>query len=87
MPDNDNAFNKPLELSPELQAVVGKKKLSRPKVTKKIWEYIKDNDLQNPEDKRNIMADDKLRPIFGKDEVSMFEMTKLISKHLTDPDG
>jgi len=87
MPENDNAFNKPLELSPELQAVVGEKKLSRPKVTKKIWEYIKDNDLQNPEDKRNILADDKLRPIFGADEVSMFEMTKLISKHLTDPDA
>ena len=87
MPDNDNAFNKPLKLSPELQAVVGESELSRPQVTKKVWEYIKDNELQNPDDKRNIMADDKLRPIFGKDEVTMFEMTKLISNHLTDPDA
>jgi len=86
MPDNDNAFNKPLNLSSELQAVVGESRLSRPQVTKKVWEYIKDNNLQNPEDKRNIMADDKLRPVFGKDEVTMFEMTKLISNHLDDPD-
>lgn len=87
MPDNDNAFNKPLNLSSELQAVVGESKLSRPQVTKKVWEYIKDNNLQNPDDKRNIVADDKLRPVFGKDEVTMFEMTKLISNHLEDPDA
>ena len=87
MPDNDNAFNKPLNLSSELQAVVGESKLSRPQVTKKVWEYIKNNNLQNPDDKRNILADDKLRPVFGKDEVTMFEMTKLISNHLEDPEG
>ena len=87
MPDNDNAFNKPLELSPELQNVVGESELSRPQVTKKVWEYIKNNNLQNPDDKRQIMADDKLEPVFGQDEVSMFEMTKLISNHLTDPDA
>jgi chromatin remodeling complex protein RSC6 len=87
MPDNDNAFNKPLNLSSELQAVVGESQLSRPQVTKKVWEYIKDNNLQNPDDKRNIMADDKLRPVFGKEEVTMFEMTKLISNHLEDPDA
>jgi chromatin remodeling complex protein RSC6 len=87
MAENDNAFNKPLELSQELQNVVGESELSRPQVTKKVWEYIKNNNLQNPEDKRNIMADDKLEPVFGKEEVSMFEMTKLISEHLTDPDA
>ncbi len=87
MADNDSAFNKELDVSPELQKVVGEESLSRPQVMKKVWAYIKDNDLQNPEDKRNIMADDNLEPIFGKDEVSMFEMTKLISSHLTDPDA
>jgi chromatin remodeling complex protein RSC6 len=87
MADNDSAFNKALDVSPELQKVVGEESLSRPQVMKKVWAYIKDNDLQNPEDKRNIMADDNLRPIFGEDEVSMFEMTKLISSHLSDPDA
>ncbi len=87
MPDNDNAFNKPLNLSSELEEVVGESKLSRPQVTKKVWEYIKNHNLQNPDDKRNIMADDKLRPVFGKEEVTMFEMTKLISNHLSDPDA
>lgn len=86
MADNDSAFNKDLDVSPQLQKVVGEESLSRPQVMKKVWAYIKDNDLQNPEDKRNIMADDNLRPIFEKDEVSMFEMTKLISSHLSDPD-
>jgi chromatin remodeling complex protein RSC6 len=85
--EEGNAFNKALKLSDELQAVIGESELSRPQVTKKIWEYIKDNELQNPDDKRQIIADDKLKPIFGKDEVSMFEMTKLISNHLTDPDA
>ncbi|MFB6263616.1 MAG: SWIB/MDM2 domain-containing protein [Bradymonadaceae bacterium] len=83
----EDAFNKPLDLSDELADVVGAKKLSRPQVTKRIWEYIKDNDLQKEEDKRRIVADDKLKPVFGSDEVSMFEMTKLISNHLTDPDA
>jgi len=87
MADNDSAFNKELDVSPELQKVVGEKSLSRPQVMKKVWAYIKENDLQNPEDKRNIIADDNLEPIFGEEEVSMFEMTKLISSHLTDPDA
>jgi chromatin remodeling complex protein RSC6 len=87
MADDDNAFNKKLNVSSDLQKVVGESKMSRPQVTKKVWEYIKDNDLQNPEDKRNIMADSTLKPIFGKEEVTMFEMTSLISKHLTDPDA
>ncbi len=77
------ALLKPLELSPELEAVVGKGPLPRSQVVKKLWEYIKKNDLQNPANKRNILADDKLKVIFGgKDEVTMFEMTKLVSPHM-----
>lgn len=87
MPRKANpALLKPLNLSADLEAVVGKGPLPRGQVVKKLWDYIKSHDLQNPNNKRNIFADDKLRPIFGKDEVTMFEMTKLVSNHLTDPD-
>jgi chromatin remodeling complex protein RSC6 len=78
------ALLKPMTLSPELEAVVGKGPMSRGEVVKQIWVYIKKHDLQNPKNKRNIMADDKLKPIFGgKSEVTMFEMTKLVSAHLS----
>ena len=78
------ALLKPMNLTPELEAVVGKGPMPRSQVVKKMWEYIKANNLQNPANKRNIFADDKLRPVFGgKDEVTMFEMTKLVSKHLS----
>ncbi|PIZ92882.1 MAG: hypothetical protein COX82_03790 [Candidatus Magasanikbacteria bacterium CG_4_10_14_0_2_um_filter_41_10] len=78
---------KPLTLSPELAAVIGAGPLSRGQVMKKLWEYIKGKDLQNPSNKRNIIADELLLPLFGgKKEVTMFEMTKLVSAHLTDPD-
>ena len=77
------ALSKPLTLSPELEAVIGTGPLPRTEVVKKLWEYIKKHNLQNPSNKRNILADDKLRPIFGKDEVTMFEMTKLVSAHLS----
>lgn len=77
------ALMKPLTVSSELEAVVGKGPMPRAQVVKKLWEYIKKNNLQNPENKRNIFADDKLMPIFGKKEVNMFEMTKLVSKHLS----
>lgn len=81
------ALAKPLQLSEELEAVVGKGPMPRSQVVKKLWEYIKGKELQNPQNKRNIIADDKLLPLFGnKKEVSMFEMTKLVSKHMTDPD-
>ena len=73
---------KPLTPSTELAEVVGSKPLPRTEVVKKIWEYIKKHNLQNPNNKRNIIADDKLKPIFGKKEVTMFEMTKLVSAHL-----
>lgn len=76
------AFMKALTPSAALAAVVGAKALPRTQVVKKMWDYIKKNKLQNPKNKRNIMADSKLKAIFGKMEVSMFEMTKLISKHL-----
>lgn len=77
------ALLKPMNLSAELEAVIGKGPLSRGEVVKKIWDYIKKNNLQNPANKRNIFADDKLMPIFGKKEVTMFEMTKLVSAHLS----
>lgn len=77
------ALLKPLELSPELEAVVGKGPMPRSEVVKQLWVYIKKNNLQNPQNKRNILADDKLKPLFGgKGEVTMFEMTKLISPHI-----
>src|SRR5450830_584842 len=77
------AFMKPLTPSAALAEVVVIKPLARTEVTKKVWEYIKKHNLQNPENKRNIDADDKLKAVFGgKKQVSMFEMTKLISDHL-----
>ena len=75
---------KPMTLSAELQAVVGEGPMPRSEVVKKLWEYIKKNDLQNPQNKRNILADEKLKAVFGgKEEVTMFEMTKLVSAHLS----
>lgn len=76
------AFMKPLTPSTTLAAVVGASPLPRTEVVKKLWAYIKKNGLQDTKNKRNINADDKLKPIFGKNTVSMFEMTKLVSKHL-----
>ena len=76
------AFAKPQNLSPELEAVVGKGPMPRTEVVKQLWVYIKKHNLQNPQNKRNILADDKLKPVFGKSEVTMFEMTKLIGPHL-----
>ncbi|HET7276366.1 MAG TPA: SWIB/MDM2 domain-containing protein [Longimicrobiaceae bacterium] len=74
---------KPVTPSPELAKVVGSGQLTRAEVTKTVWDYIKANKLQDSENKRNINADDKLRPIFGgKNQVTMFEMTKLVSQHL-----
>ena len=78
------ALMKPMTLSSDLEAVVGKGPMPRSQVVKKIWEYIKKYDLQNPANKRNILADEKLKLLFDeKGEVTMFEMTKLISKHIS----
>jgi chromatin remodeling complex protein RSC6 len=74
---------KPLQPSSSLAEIVGSKALPRTQVVKKLWEYIKKNDLQDKKNRRNINADAKLKPIFGKAQVSMFEMTKLVSKHLS----
>jgi upstream activation factor subunit UAF30 len=77
------AFMKPMTPSAVLAAVVGAAPLPRTEVTKKVWEYIKKLDLQDPANRRMINADDKLKAVFGgKEQVSMFEMTKLISDHL-----
>ncbi len=76
------AFMKTMVPSTALAAVVGSSALARTQVVKKMWEYIKKHKLQNPKNMRNILADAKLKEVFGKAEVSMFEMTKLLSKHL-----
>jgi upstream activation factor subunit UAF30 len=77
-----NALQKPLKPSEELSAVVGAGPLPRGEVVSKVWEYIKGNNLQNPENRREILADDKLRKVFGKDKVTMFEMNKHLAQHL-----
>ena len=79
----NSAFMKPMQPSPELAKVVGSDPLPRSEVTKKVWEHIKKNNLQNPENKREIIADDKLEPVFGSKRLNMFQMTKAINKHLS----
>jgi chromatin remodeling complex protein RSC6 len=78
------AFMKPMKISDALAKVVGSKPIPRTEVTKKLWAYIKKNKLQDRVNRRNINADDNLRVVFrGKRQVSMFEMTKLVNKHLS----
>ena len=76
------AFMKPMQPNAQLAQVIGDKPLPRTEVTKKLWAYIKKNGLQDSKNRRNINADAALLPIFGKKQVSMFEMTKLVSKCL-----
>ena len=78
-----SALQKPLQLSEELAAVIGAGPLPRGQVVSKIWEYIRSHNLQNPENRREIVADDQLRRVFGKDKVTMFEMNKHLAAHLT----
>ena len=74
----------PMKMSKELAAVVGEGPMPRTEVTKKLWAYIKKHDLQDAKNRRNINSDDKLQKIFdGKKSVNMFEMTKLVNKHLS----
>ncbi|MDP1025929.1 SWIB/MDM2 domain-containing protein [Sphingomonas sp. KR1UV-12] len=73
----------PVKPSADLGAIVGNDALPRSEVISKVWDYIKKNNLQNPENKREILADDKLAKVFGKDKATMFEMNKYISAHLT----
>ena len=75
-------ITKPVQPSDELAVITGKDPLPRSEVVSKMWEYIKKNDLQNPKDKREILADDTLKPLFGKDKATMFEMNKLLSAHM-----
>ena len=76
---------KPVTPDEKLAAVVGAKPMPRTEITKKVWDYIKKNNLQDQKNKREINADDTLKPIFGgKSRVNMFEMTKLVNNHLSD---
>jgi chromatin remodeling complex protein RSC6 len=79
----ETAFNKALTPSAALAVIVGAEPLARTEVTKRLWDYIKARNLQNPADKRNILCDPALKAVMGKDEVTMFEMTGLIGKHLS----
>lgn len=84
MAKKQSKFMQPMKVSEELAAVVGRGPMPRTEVTKKLWAYIKTNKRQDPKNKRNIQADDKLKKVFnGKGVVNMFEMTKLVSKHLS----
>lgn len=76
------AFMKPLTPSPQLAAIVGSEPLPRPTAVSKMWDYIRKHKLQNPENKREIIADAKLEPVFGKKKVTMFEMNKHLAAHL-----
>jgi upstream activation factor subunit UAF30 len=77
-----NPLQKPLQPSDELAAVVGSRPLPRGQVVSKVWDYIRSHNLQNPENRREILADEKLRKVFGKDKVTMFEMNKHLAQHL-----
>ena len=78
-----NALQRPLQPSEALAAVVGPGPLPRGEVVRKVWDYIKSHNLQNPENRREILADDKLKRVFDKDKVTMFEMNKHLARHLT----
>jgi chromatin remodeling complex protein RSC6 len=80
---DSSALQKPLKPSAELGAVVGTDPLPRGQVVSKVWDYIRTHNLQNPENRREILADDKLKKVFGKDKVTMFEMNKYLAQHLS----
>lgn len=77
------SIHDPKKCSESLQAVIGLEECSRPQVVANMWKYIKSNNLQNPSNKKNILCDDKLKVLFGKEEITMFEMNKLLSQHLS----
>ncbi len=80
----NSALAKPVTISKDLAAVIGEGPMPRTQVTKKIWEYIKQHDRQDPKNRRNIVPDDKLAKVFGTTRpVDMFKMTSLLSQHLT----
>jgi len=83
MAKQTSKFMESKEISPELAGVVGKGPMSRPEVTKKLWAYIKKHKRQDPENRRNIIPDEKLAKVFGsKRAINMFDMTKKVSKHI-----
>ena len=83
MAGKNNALQKPVTLSGELEAVIGKGPLTRAQVTSKVWEYIKGKDLQDSKDRRQINPDALLGAVIGTKQISMFQMTAAVSKHLT----
>ena len=83
MAGKNNALQKPVTLSPELENVVGKGPMTRAQVTSKVWEHIKAKDLQDSKDRRMINPDDKLGAVIGKEQISMFKMTGAVSKHMS----
>lgn len=85
-PVRNTGFHKPLNLSPALADLLGETTLSRPQMTKKIWEYIKGQNLQDPKDKRIIRCDDKMRAVLKVEKVQMFQMTKLLSENMYNPE-
>ena len=78
-----NALQKPVQPSAALAAIVGSEPIARGQVVSKVWEYIRAHELQNPADKREILADSKLKAVFGRDSCTMFEMNKYLAQHLT----
>jgi len=83
MAGKNNALQKPVTLSGDLENVIGKGPLTRAQVTSKVWEYIKGNNLQDSKDKRQINPDAKLGAVIGTKQISMFQMTAAVSKHLS----
>lgn len=83
MAGTTNALQKPVTLTGDLEAVIGKGPMTRAQVTSKVWEYIKAHSLQDTKDKRQINPDAKLGAVIGKDQISMFKMTAAVSKHLS----
>lgn len=77
-----SALMKEFKPSAELAAVIGEQPISRSQAVSKLWKYFKANDRQNPENKRNLLADEKLRPLFGKDEITMFEIGRIVNENL-----
>ena len=82
VPSKPNALQKPLQPSPQLAEIVGSAPIARGQVVSKVWDYIRSHKLQNPADKREILADAKLKAVFGRDKCTMFEMNKFLAQHL-----
>ena len=82
VPAKPNALQKPLQPSPQLAEIVGSAPIARGQVVSKVWDYIRAHKLQNPADKREILADAKLKAVFGRDKCTMFEMNKYLAQHL-----